>query len=62
MTKQQITDHLHEALNGLTMGWHLANVRDDAQREHLQAPIIAAQDSIRALLDQFGWEHEAAQG
>ena len=28
MTTTQITDNLHEALNGLTIGWQMTNVRD----------------------------------
>jgi hypothetical protein len=50
MTNQEIADHLHEILNGLSMGWQLANFADAAKREHHQAPIIAAQNSALALL------------
>jgi hypothetical protein len=41
---------LCEAENGLGMGWQLANVRDDAKRAELQAPIIAGQNAVRALM------------
>lgn len=53
MTAQQITDNLHEVLNGLTVGWQMANVKDDAQRTHLQAPVLAAQEAVLALLKHF---------
>lgn len=53
MTHQEIADELHEALNGLTMGWQMANVRNDAKREELQAPIIAAQQAVHRLLNHF---------
>jgi hypothetical protein len=60
MTNQQIADHLHEALNGLSIGWMMANVRDNAKRAELQQPIEAAQASIRALLDHFDPDMKAA--
>ncbi len=53
MTNEQIKDELYEALNGLTIGWQLANVKDNAQREYLQAPVIAAQEAITRLLNHF---------
>lgn len=53
MTKQDILDHLSNALNGLSMGWQMANVRDDEHRQHLQAPINSASESIQALLRHF---------
>jgi hypothetical protein len=53
MTKQEIADAIYEVLNGLTIGWQLANVKDDAKREYLQAPIIAAQAAAMKLLGEF---------
>lgn len=53
MTRQDILDHLSNALNGLGMGWQMANVRDDAKRQELQAPINSASESILALLKHF---------
>lgn len=53
MIRQQIADHLHEALNGLTIGWQMANVPNAEDRERLQAPIIAGQESIKALLAEI---------
>lgn len=53
MTKQDILDHLFNALNGMGMGWQMANVRDDAKRQELQAPINSGQESILALLAHF---------
>ena len=53
MTRQDILDHLSNALNGLAMGWQMANVRDDAKRQELQAPINSASESIHELLKHF---------
>ncbi len=44
----EILDAAYEALNGLALAWNLANVKDEAKRIELQAPIIAGRD---ALLD-----------
>jgi hypothetical protein len=54
--RTEILDHLYEALNGLTMGWQLANVRDDAKRAELQAPVKAAMLSVYELLAKFETE------
>lgn len=53
MTNQQIADELYEALNGLTIGWQLANVKDDAKREYLQAPVNAGTEAVMRLLKHF---------
>jgi hypothetical protein len=53
MTRQDILDHLANALNGLGMGWQMANVQDDAKRNELQAPINSGSESIIALLKHF---------
>jgi hypothetical protein len=53
MTDHEITEELFEILNGLSVGWMLANVRDDAKRAELQAPVIAAQEAAKRLLDHF---------
>jgi hypothetical protein len=52
-SNSQIADALHEALNGLSIGWQLANVKDNTKRNELQAPIIAGQQAILALLKDF---------
>ncbi len=51
MTKQQILDAMYEGLNGLSMGWMMANVRDDAKRAELQAPINAGYEALRAAIN-----------
>lgn len=56
MTRQDIIDHLHNALNGLGIGWQMANVRDDEKRQQLQAPINSGSDSILVLLQHFETE------
>lgn len=43
--KIELLEALVEISNGLSMGWNLANVRDDAERARLQAPTIAAQEA-----------------
>ena len=48
--KNEVLENIHEALNGLTMGWQLANVKDDAKRAELQAPIIAGQEAMMNAL------------
>lgn len=49
-TKIELLEAIHETLNGLSMGWQLANVNDDAERANLQAPIIAAQEAAMNML------------
>jgi hypothetical protein len=53
MTTQEILDAAYEALNGLSIGWMMANVRDDAKRADLQAPIIAGQEALIALINKL---------
>ena len=53
MSREEIIDHLSNAMNGLAMGWQMANVKDDAKREELQAPINSATRSVLALLAHF---------
>lgn len=48
MTKQEIIDALHEADNGLTIGWQVTNGNAD-----LQAPVNAAKQAIRQLINHF---------
>jgi len=48
--KIEVLENIHEALNGLTMGWNVANVKDDAKRTELQAPIIAGQEAMMNAL------------
>ena len=52
-TKNEILEALFEAQNGLSIGWQLANVRDDAERVHLQAPIIAGQEAVKAAIEKI---------
>ena len=49
-TKIEVLDALFEAQNGLTLGWHLGNVKDDAKRAELQAPLRAGLDAVAAAI------------
>ena len=49
-TTQEILDAAYEALNVLSIGWHMANVKDDTKRAELQAPINAGTEALTALV------------
>ena len=50
MTKQEIIEAAWEGINGLSIGWGLANVKDPDKRAELQAPIIAGQKALMELI------------
>jgi hypothetical protein len=53
MNTQEILDAAYEALNGLSIGWMMANVTDDTKRAELQAPINAGRDALVALINKL---------
>jgi hypothetical protein len=53
MTNQEIIDNLYEALNGLSIGWQMTNLKDEAKRQHLQAPVNAAIAAVSQVIAEF---------
>jgi hypothetical protein len=52
-TTQEILDAAYEALNGLSIGWQMANVKDDEIRNRMQAPINAGTEALVALVNKL---------
>ena len=52
MTDQEIVDCAFEAWNALSIAWNLANVKDKAQRDMLQAPINAGIAAMAKLVNE----------
>ena len=50
---QEILDAAYEALNGLSMGWQMANVKDDEVRNRMQAPINAGTEALTSLINKL---------
>lgn len=50
---QEILDAAYEALNGLSIGWQMANVKDESIRTRMQAPINAGTEALVALINKL---------
>ena len=50
---QEILDAAYEALNGLSIGWQMANVKDENIRTRMQAPINAGTEALIALVNKL---------